>query len=183
MFKRWFPICQGDSPTAADIDALCLTFQFKLCPLGDDRNHNRAHFFETKRRARRVGESIKMLDLTELDELFQYCDDLLGDLSELGAGASLHSDNLNLSPCATTAEDLADLILMGDMADVAKFRKDRDRESFYARLHEIHDSEDEPDSPEFFNDAQWTQEYLTEIGLWGVSAANPATGESGESGE
>lgn len=170
-FKRWFPSCQADSPTATDLDHLCLTVQVKMCHLGKDRNQNRAHYFEAKRRAKRIGQTTRMLDLTELDHLFQYCDDLLEDLSILSRGPALASGNMNVASCEHTARDLADLVLLGDVEDVRKLIRDGRRDEFYARMHEIHDNRDGVDPPNFFNDAQWTIEYLNEAGLWDIQAA------------
>jgi hypothetical protein len=172
-FKRWFPSCQGDNPTATDLDHLCLTVQLRMCHLGEDRNQIRAHFFESKRRAKRIGQTTRMLDLTELDQLFQYCDDLLEDLSLLSGGPALGSGNMNLASCEHTARDLADQVLLGDVEDIRKFIKDGKRDAFYARMHEIHDNREGVDPPEFFNDAQWTIEYLSEAGLWENRAASP----------
>ncbi len=155
-FDRLFPKCTTGSPTPADIDALCEEFRVKMVPLGKDRNKNRAHAHEGS-----FGQA-KTLSNPELDDLFDYVERMLEDLSLVSESSSFGRQDMNDADSKETSVDLVDLILFGSLSEVTRLTTTakRTRDQLYARLHEIDDNPPPLEPGEEhrqirFNDRQW----------------------------
>lgn len=152
IFRTLFPTCAGETPTCADIEALCERFRQSMVQLGRDRNKNRAHAHEGD-----AGQA-RMHSVDDLERLFRECEEMLENLSLASAGPSFGGGDLNAADTAETATDLVDVILFGNVSDIRRLVQNRTRDQLYARLHEIDDeirTVGDHDRDTFFNTRQF----------------------------
>lgn len=160
LFAKLFPDCGCDSPSSADVEALCERFRLDMRALGTDRNKNRAHAYEGD-----VGQA-PMSSVELLALFFAQIEDMLESLSLVSGGACFSRDDLNDGDTRETAVDLVDQVLLGNVHEVQRTYADRPREELYARLHEIDDAAQESErgtsfsSPDYFNDRQFAPPFV-----------------------
>ena len=104
---------------------------------------------------------VPMLDIRQLSELFDYCENMVRSLRLFHDGSFLADEmDMNIANAEETAKDLVDLALFGHVRDIARTFGCRPRDEVYAELHRIHDElQGTEDAAEFFNDVQYTEEF------------------------
>lgn len=132
-FRRLFPGVETANPKPQDIDVLKNRFESKTAPVRQDRDNNRAHPWE-----RGHGGNVKMLDLTELREMFGYIESVLNDLALVGCESSAESRELTNIATPVAATDIVDQILLGTLPWIKEVGLLNNRTEFYDAMHERH---------------------------------------------
>jgi hypothetical protein len=146
-FGRLFPSAKKAHAGVDDVDDLSARLRALASDLHKDRNKNRAHFFET---AKNKGMA-KMLDLTELRTFVSAMERMLNDIRIIAHDMTvLHSDR-NASHCGDAAEELVHSILVGSSGRREVVLEGRDKQAYYADLHQRHDAS-QPGPDTLFND-------------------------------
>ena len=128
---RLFPRASGQSATAADVDGLTQRVRQASDALRNDRNQNRAHAFE-----RGKPGSAKMLDFSDLRTSVRAYEQLLNDIRLVGCASTLAYHDMNDADCRSAAEELVDAVLIGHSSRQELVMAGRDRNAYYAWLHE-----------------------------------------------
>ena len=147
VYQRLFPANPTGKPGTADIDALKDQFVAATQPMRDDRNTNRAHPYERIKQAK-----ADMLDFQKQAGMFEICERLLNDLRLVSAGETFEYHDVSATSSDQYVADVVDMVLCGTSLQIEMARSVRnlDRESFYARLHEVHGGA--PPTTKLFND-------------------------------
>ncbi|MFG1520323.1 hypothetical protein [Halobacteriovorax sp. ZH1_bin.1] len=113
-YERLFPdvlVQNRRNPNHEDIRKLKDRFHSICESIIDDRDRNRAHKYELPEQGK---EPVKLLTILDLEKKFQKIEELMNDLRMVCSYTSYSSNDLNFSNSDRLAENIVDMILLGD---------------------------------------------------------------------